>query len=329
MTALKGQFLLDLTLLEEPQKEYNKQRAMWHNVSQATSFRQLKALRQLKETITNTPSLHQAPLITAILHSLEERSVTGRKPWLPQTFFREMNLLHGAFNHLNKYVKENLDSKIRLNDSTTWTSCKKSYESLSIKHQPVHQSAAVFDDIKLAIANAPSEDIAMFILLLWALAARKGDVSRLRTEDIKSLDPNTGKFLLTIHHGKGVKARKAKYSLPTVIHKDYVTRLNNFINKERTGPFLFRLSLRNNNEINQVLRTANPSLSCRSVRRGAAQALGKSGHPLKDIMVLTGHKSEDTLKRYLDWDLHNQESHSRCQKAAQSLWKDLKQKHQL
>jgi hypothetical protein len=52
---------------------------------------------------------------------------------------------------------------------------------------------------------------------------------------------------------------------------------------------------------NLALRTANPDYTVRAIRRGALQAMSLDGAPDEVLVIFSGHKSMDTLHRYLNW----------------------------
>jgi hypothetical protein len=56
--------------------------------------------------------------------------------------------------------------------------------------------------------------------------------------------------------------------------------------------------------ITKALQAVNKAISQRSIRRGGLQAWGNAGLPLKNLMLLSGHRSEDSLMRYLQWGRH-------------------------
>jgi hypothetical protein len=50
-----------------------------------------------------------------------------------------------------------------------------------------------------------------------------------------------------------------------------------------------------------ALRSANPELNTRAIRRGALQTMAMNGVPTKTLMTFSGHTNEETLKRYLNY----------------------------
>jgi integrase len=54
--------------------------------------------------------------------------------------------------------------------------------------------------------------------------------------------------------------------------------------------------------ISRALTHVDPALSHKGVRRGGLQAWARAGTPAKLLCYLSGHKSEETLARYLNWN---------------------------
>jgi integrase len=264
-------------------------------------------------------------LTSAVLETLNLQSKEARSPWLPQTFFRELANLDGAFSTLGKYAT-NVDFGLRLSDSTAWKTAKSAWQRLAIAHQPTHQTAATAADIQAAVNATNDEEIATFLRLLWLSCARKGDVAKLRTEDV-TLQPS-GRLEFFVQEGKGVLARRGKYHVISHCPPAWRLPLQRFLDSRPKNSRLLRSELGRNNEVLQALRCGNPSLSCRSVRRGALQCIARDAQVSEEtLMRMSGHRSVATLHRYLDWDAINEGAHSAAQRAAQNLSAELLLQH--
>ena len=303
--------------LWDGQPPYPKPAAVWHNTVPATSWRQLAALWRLQDAICAHPALQEMPLATTALHALDLQAQGARSPWLPQTHQRELLNLEGALSTLGKYAV-NVDFGIALSASSTWRTAKTAWGHLAIQSQPVHQVAATADDIAQAVELSPDPEIRAFLICLWLMCARKGDVAHLRTGDV-SLNAQ-GRLSFFVQEGKGVRARRGKYTVTSHCPPAWREELQRFLTAPRTSRNLFRPSLGVTSEVLDSLRTANPAANCRSVRRGALQAIAMD--PEVDeptLMRMSGHRSVATLHRYLDWDRINARSHQLAQNAARNL----------
>lgn len=240
-----------------------------------------------------------------------------------------MTSLHGAFSNLGKYAL-NFHGRVNLKASASWNAALKSWDHLAKQHQPVHQTAATAEDIMAAVQLQPDPQIRMFMVLLWLLAARKGDIAHLRPDSVQ-LRPD-GRILVFVQEGKGVRARQGKYHIVSACPPIWHQELKDFLHMAiiNNNKFLFRPSLAQSGEILQALRAANPALNCRAVRRGAAQAMAKDKKVDEaTIMSITGHKCVKTLHRYLGWDMINEKVHSAAQEAARNNLAPILQQLQL
>ena len=293
--------------------------AAWGNTVAATSERQLRALHWLQTTIRLHPSLQQLPLSEAVLRALDLKAAAGRVRWLPQTHFRELTLLDGAFSTLGKFAV-NVNFGLKLSETTTWRAAKTAWQRLAVEHQPVGQAAATCDDIALALTHSTDPELRAFLMLLWLTCARKGDVAKLRSDSV-TLHDTSGRLEVFVQEGKGVLSRKGKYHVVSHCPVPWRAEIRAFLQQLRAPRSrLFRPELGSSNEVIQLLRTADPSLNCRSVRRGSLQTIASSGTVDEEtLMRLSGHRNVQTLHRYLDWDRVNELPHQRAQDAARNL----------
>jgi integrase len=308
--------------LWKTEDKYPKNNAAVHAVTKECAKQHLHFLNSLQDAIRKDSTLQELPLATAILQHMANLSLESSARgagWLPGTHSRYLNSLDGAFSQLGRYAI-NFQGKICLNRLPEWSSAKRSWDSLSRQFQPVHQSAATAEDIALAAALCKDREVAMFLILLWLLAARKGDVAHLRPSGVRVVQ-ETGRIEVFVQEGKGVKARQGMYHIISHCPDIWKAELTEFINKARlaNSKYLFRSSLTKSSEAISALRAANASLNLQAVRRGAAQALAKDKEVKEEtIMKITGHRNPKTLQRYLDWDKTNEKAHSAAQEAARN-----------
>lgn len=317
VAALQGAHFLRVQLWDG-ESAYPKPAAVWANTVPATSARQLRVLHWLQAMLEAHPELQPLPLATAILQALDLKAASAKRPWLPQTHFRELTQLDGALGSLGKYAT-NTDARLRMSESDAWRAAKTAWQRLSIQHQPVHQAAASCDDIATAMSNSKDPQLRAFLMLLWLSCGRKGDVASLRQGNV-TLEPS-GRLNIFMQEGKGVLAKRAKYHVITHVPELWRAELRAFLATPRERrAHLFRRDLATNNEVTELLRTADPALNCRATRRGAAQTMARSGAVTEDtLMRMTGHRSLESLHRYLDWDRLNEAPHRQAQEAAKQL----------
>jgi len=283
--------------------------------SWATTLGHSRALFRLQQRIRSQPAFHNLFLTDAILLHLVLMAQESKNGWSASTHFRELTKYVGAFSHLGVYVPE-MDIRVNLVKSATFHLALKAWDYLAKQHQPVNLPAATADQILKAVELQQDTEIRVFIMLLWLLAGRKGDISHLLANQVH-LDMKTGRLSAFVSEGKGVKARQGMYHIVTHCPPQWRQEIQEFLSRPRRDRYLFRKSLQSSSEVITAIRLANPVLSCRSVRRGAAQALASDPSVSCDtIMKITGHKQEKTLHRYLNWDKVNERQHAAAQTAA-------------
>lgn len=324
VAALKGEHFLRIDLWDPTTRApYPKRPEVWHGSADATSRRHLQALHRLQRTIRASSDLKHLPLTAAILHSLDLQAKNARSPWLPQTHFRELTNLDGAFSNLGKYAI-NTDFGLCLSTSATWRNAKKAWSMLAMQHQPVNQTAATAEDIESALGQITDPEIRIFIMFLWLGCFRKQDTALLLSNAV-SLDATTQQLKFFVQEGKGVKARQGKYHVISHCPRVWMNEISTFLASKQTNRFakptrLFRPSLAKDNSVLEALRLGdNKGLSLRSVRRGSIQAIADRGADEETLMRMTGHKSVHTLHRYLNWNAINREAHAKAQEAARAL----------
>jgi hypothetical protein len=307
--------MLELKLWD-PKTPYPKNPAAIHNIAPTTTLGHLHSLTSLQERIRQRPELLDLPLADVALFHLTLSSMEApRARWTPPSHFRALTMLDGALSNVGKYAL-NFQGRIPLAAFATWRAARQTWDQASKEHQPRDQAAATTEDIAAAVDASTDPEIRAFIMLLWLMAGRKGDVVQLRTGNV-NLEED-GRLKITVVEGKSVKLRKGLYTVPTHCPAIWQAELAAFLNS-RTGPFLFNPALRPSSAINTALRVANPALSCRAVRRGAAQAMAMDKDVSEEIIMnITGHRDVKTLHRYLNWGDKNERVHSAAQAAARN-----------
>ena len=132
------------------------------------------------------------------------------------------------------------------------------------------------------------------ILVAWVTAARVGDTLKLRKMDVSL----TGrKMMVTWARGKTVEKRGA-YTVHTMVPPEFLPLLRNVIDGTTNDSGLLFPTV-TGPQIKIALRTADPALEQRSIRRGALQMLAGLGMPMSTLLLFSGHTSERMLLKYL------------------------------
>lgn len=325
-----GHFILELQPWASTTEEASRPLDSLYNVVVATTQRQAKVIPRLQETLRANPNLLQLPLADALLRCLQlwadaskRTLVNGRafEGWLPQTHLRELLHVQATFASLPKYC-HNVNYSVTLNSLPVWRNAREAWKRLAIQSQPLNQAAASAEQIQEALALTNDKDLRAFLMLLWISCGRKGDIAQLKKGNIK-LEPN-GAVTFFIEQGKGVLANQAKYRVPSHCPRIWFQELQEFINRQRAArSFLFRRSLAKSNEAINCLREVDPNLSCRAVRRGSLQTMAAAKVEEETLRILSGHKSIQTLRRYLDFDRINPIRHGLGHAAGRHLTESL------
>lgn len=303
-------------VLWDPATKYPKNPAAIANLAVQTQRTHIRFLQLFQERVKANPILAKLNLADALLHHLSHMAEEARTPWCPASYFRALTSCMGAFSNLGKYAL-NWEGRIQLSAFPVWTSTLKTWDLLSKQTQPTHQAAATAEDIQTAVELEESPTVKCFLILLWLMAGRKGDVARLRTKNVTL--HATGRLQVFVQEGKGVKARQGMYTVISHCPTIWFEELSRFLDSNVENTYLFPKSMGSSAEALMAIRVANPDLSLRAVRRGAAQALAKDSSVSEEtIMKITGHRNVKTLHRYLGWDSINEKVHQATQNAAKN-----------
>ena len=119
-------------------------------------------------------------------------------------------------------------------------------------------------------------------------------------------------------------AKVDPYTISTTVNVEMAPYLDNLLAlvkepKARLFPFTAIDRTTRLSNINEALNQAGKEYTTRAIRRGSLQAMAVENIPLSTIMLYSGHKSEDTCKRYLDWGRLCSEAHQKMHDAAAHL----------
>jgi integrase len=270
-----------------------------------TTSNHLRHLRQLQNHINNTPSWKRIPLTRAAVRYLLLQAKLNN--WREVTLHRTACALHGALSSLPLYS----DAKVpvKLGEDPFWQRMMKFWRMYSNQNQPHSQPTLMRTQILEALAAIPLDQLETkaMLVLQWCLAARVSDVIPLRRENIV-YKKDTRSLTVTIDAGKTM-AKVQPYTVHTEVAKEFAPILEEFLEldwKPKQHLFPFNVIPRSTRiaRVNAALKSAQDDLTTRSVRRGAITAMAVAGVPIKDIMAYSGHRSEDTCKRYMSWGRH-------------------------
>jgi integrase len=304
-----GADLLKLTVIEKlSQSQFGKMGIEGH--TSATRNFHLTELRNLMAFVrAYVGDLADATLTQCILLYLRVRMAQARKLWQPQTMQRKLHNLLGAFAALPAYTNAGLG--VLFNNDAEMRAVLQRLALRAAEAQPTGQSAVKADQLYEAMRREPCESVKVALLLQWLTASRVGDTMALRKEHL-TFDKDTGYLTVLFSEGKGVRCRKGKYTVHTRVPEAHRNFLHHVLGQRRSDELMCKPTATMRKEqrpaaVNTALRRVDDTMTSRSIRRGALQAmsLGTETTQPVDLEVLqqfAGHLRPETTRRYCDWN---------------------------
>jgi hypothetical protein len=138
------------------------------------------------------------------------------------------------------------------------------------------------------------------LALMWMTTQRVGCILSLLKEDISSSNEDRPRLRVTFRFGKGVKLRGHPYTIHTTALPAFVSDpIHRIMKSLKDTDHLFP-----NMTAEKMLphiRSVDPLLEARSVRRGSLQCLAQAGCSTEVLLMYSGHTQAKTLYRYLNW----------------------------
>ena len=213
------------------------------------------------------------------------------RDWAPQTLAKNLASLSGALKVLPLY---RMAAAITINDDPEFASALKGAQKMAREAIPHVPKALSYRQMRRIIQMEPSLPIRAACVIAWSTAARVGDVLKLQTQDIKI---ERDQLMITWRRGKTI-AKVQPYTVITKPPPEWLALISRWTATRHTWLFPSSITTRN---ICTALRRVDPQYECRSIRRGALQTLAASGVTTKVMLLISGHTSERTLLRYLNW----------------------------
>jgi integrase len=291
VAALKGHVLASLTLLDDaaiPQAAQNgikpAQRAAHRRV-----WRRLLAM---------PPKLRELPLPTAVLTTLE--AWRHESNWSPPTWSRTLGAAMGALSRASLYTTSAMDfpmaSHAVMKDALK---AAKKEENTFVSRPP---KPCTKDTMKAAVTNATGA-VKEQLILAWLTAGRVGDVLQLKQENV-TLKPDT--MAVQFRRGKGVELG-SPYTVHTACPPEWRPTIEAMLRRRKPGQFLWHADSPKartlmGKDVAAALKRVDADLEQRSIRRGALQHMATEDETSEEIlMMFSGHRRVETLRRYLDW----------------------------
>ena len=215
---------------------------------------------------TLAPDLAQEPLTKALI--LHFSRLRNKRKWRWSTMLKNLASCQGALHLLPLYLEA---PQLDIKHCPVWQQAMRG-ASIEAKQQlPKQPVAAQWHEVRAALLATTSEAVFCAILLAWMSCARCGCILKLSKEDLQMHADGT--LSLRFRRGKSVRARGPYTVHTTTVPPDMRERLKAFV--ETRSSWLFPKSC-TGAMIKTALRTINPVLEQRSLRRGSLQLLASS-----------------------------------------------------
>ena len=311
LAALKGDAMLNVIVAPDPPTVDFAGKCF------AVRARHRVALRQLKEALRERQDLHTQSLTAAIVAVYGGRA--AERGWRAATLQRELANVAGAFADFSLYT--NSPVSFQLGREPVFRDAMKA-ASLASNEQQQEQPAATSDELQHMVEAAPDAGTKLALVLTWICGGRLGDVLHLiRKEVMLSSDfATSGLMQVQFARGKGARFNQP-YTVSTFCPELWRALTMQML--ERAGPrdWLFPGGEKVFGQLcRMAVRTVCPAYSVKSLRRGALQLLAKSGATDETLTSFSGHKSVDTLKRYLNWGKDFTQRVNNAQQIAEAMF---------
>ena len=272
--------------------------------------------------------MHSWPIPRMVLEVLERER--KRQSWRWVTIENKTGQMAAALSRLPQYTQGAL-AAVKLSHDQEWRDAcchirRKARRTMRTGLPSVSEA-----EIVKMIETAKDPEVKAILILIWACAARSGDVSQLKTAGI-TLGPTVEKpqrgrrTNLSVFFERGkVIGKIDPYHIHTAIPEMWTEWLRDFVTERKASIYLFQMPSKAARErfldrVREHVRTVAPRCDLRALRRGSAQNMAEKGLALTTIMQFTKHTDLPMLRRYLRFGKTVSEEVTRCQSAALKIW---------
>lgn len=229
----------------------------------------------------------------------------AQREWTPTTFATHLGTIMGALTRLALYTRQVMfDASVKFD--STWKAAEREARKNTYAYHHAQAFQAQLKDVEQVASNPKiPERIRVIVILTWLVAGRVGDVIQLQKKDVER---KTGRGLwVTYRRGKTILMTGPR-TVNTAFaekHDAWMKMVDaHLATVDGDMKFLFHAPSENErkalrSEVCKALRTADPRLTCPSLRIGALQSMWATETPLRRLVEFSGHTTEAMLLRYL------------------------------
>ena len=286
-------------------------------------------IRALNLLITAPCRCLNWPLARTAIEVLElerRRGNKGRgKTW--STTNTWVGHMAGALTRLPLYTRDRMEP-IVLSLDPEWKDASTTTSRMARQFSKTGLPAATFLEVQQAIATARDTRMKAALIINWACMARIGDTLQVLTKEVAITRTSTGACRLIVYFCEGKVIGRGKvdpYHIHADIPHDMADILEAFVKSVKTK-HLFHMASKAERQqyteiIRQHLRTINPKLDCRALRRGALQTFASApGVTMQMVLYFSKHTDIGMLRRYLRFGKAPSEESSRAASHTIILW---------
>ena len=255
-----------------------------------------RILVELQKLVAERPHLELWPLDQLVAEYFQE--LARVRNWKPQSLLRKLAACVGAFAKLPLYAF--CRYAVHLERCPVLQDVMRRVELESQQAQPQGQEGVTLEDFIKIIQRTNDEEVKVALILQWVTTARPGCVLQLRREDV-DLEAG-GALRVKFRFGKGVRFR-GPYTVPTVVaDPTWRAALSKLLARRQSAEALFPAARQVQPLMRAALRSGeDPYGTLRAMRRGSLRTLAQAGVEKQIMMRFSGHTTEKSLMRYLDF----------------------------
>jgi hypothetical protein len=253
-------------------------------------------------------------LPSAVLETL--RLWRSQSKWCATTWQKTLGTTMGALKRASTYTDCPWDLPIA--GASVVSDALAAAQKESTAFEANAPKACTKQQVFAAIAQAETP-VKEKLAIAWLTAGRIGDVTQLKRDHIRLTDQG---MAVTFRRGK--TAGSAPFTVHTACPAEWRPFLQELLERRKAGQFLWHAeSPQGRTDMGRTvaaaLKKVDPALEQRSVRRGALQQMADEKVPDETLLLFSGHKRLETLKRYLEWGRKGGVREQRGREAAQHL----------